>query len=306
MFPLVSFLLLILLSLIVGIIFGLFLKNSILRISNILLFTTVFIVIFLIGFSSGNYISTKDIFYVNFLLLISILSSLLVSFGSIIVTYFFEKKFFKNKKIFEKNKNKISLKIPFLLIIIIIFSLITGIYFNNLINEETLQYSIQFFLFILIFSVGLSIGGDSKLYENLKNMWKIYIYLPIGALLGSFIVASFMYFFISEKYILISSLGMGWYTYTSSFLLYTHGVEASFFGFLQNYLRELFTFFLIPFVARYFKSYSLITFGGATTMDNTLPVYILTLGKSTTVACLINGIIITIAVPPLLFLLSFL
>jgi uncharacterized membrane protein YbjE (DUF340 family) len=41
-------------------------------------------------------------------------------------------------------------------------------------------------------------------------------------------------------------------------------------------------------------------------MDNTLPVYILTLGKSTTVACLINGIIITIAVPPLLFLLSFL
>jgi len=47
------------------------------------------------------------------------------------------------------------------------------------------------------------------------------------------------------------------------------------------YLRELFTFFLIPFISRYFKSY-------------------------TTVACLINGIIITIAVPPLLFLLSFL
>ena len=162
MFPLVSFLL-ILLSLILGIIFGLILKSSILRISNILLFSTVFILICLIGFSSGNYISTtKDIFYVNFLLLISILSSLLVSFGSIIVTYFFEKKFFKNKNIFEKNENKLSLKFPFLLIIIIIFSLITGIYFNNLISEETLQYSIQFFLFILIFSVGLSIEINKK------------------------------------------------------------------------------------------------------------------------------------------------
>jgi Predicted membrane protein len=137
-------------------------------------------------------------------------------------------------------------------------------------------------------------------------MWKTYIYLPIGAILGSFISGLFIYLLILKQYVLVSSLGMGWYTYTSSFLLSTYGIEASFFGFLQNYLRELLTFFLIPFLSRYFKSYSLIAFGGATTMDNTLPVYILILGKQSTAACLINGIIITFAVPLILFITYFL
>jgi len=298
---------LILASLFLGIILGLILKNSILKISNILLIFSVFILIYFIGYSVGNYILTTDIFYINYLFLLSFSSSLVVSFGSMFGSYLLEKRFLKNKDIFENQKfeNKLSVKFSFLLAGTIVFSIISGMFFK-IFNENFLQFFIQIFLCILIFSAGLSIGGDSKLYENLKFMWKTYIYLPIGAILGSFISGLFIYLLILKQYVLVSSLGMGWYTYTSSFLLSTYGIEASFFGFLQNYLRELLTFFLIPFLSRYFKSYSLIAFGGATTMDNTLPVYILILGKQSTAACLINGIIITFAVPLILFITYFL
>jgi hypothetical protein len=121
---------LILASLFLGIILGLILKNSILKISNILLIFSVFILIYFIGYSVGNYILTTDIFYINYLFLLSFSSSLVVSFGSMFGSYLLEKRFLKNKDIFENQKfeNKLSVKFSFLLAGTIVFSIISGMF----------------------------------------------------------------------------------------------------------------------------------------------------------------------------------
>ena len=92
--------------------------------------------------------------------------------------------------------------------------------------------------------------------------------------------------------------GMGWYSFTGPFVAGWLGPQAGFTAFMFNILREQVAFILPPFLRR--PRAAMLSLGGATTMDNTLPVYISLYGREVAVASVSHGAILTLLVPVLL------
>ncbi len=90
-------------------------------------------------------------------------------------------------------------------------------------------------------------------------------------------------------------LGLGFYSFTGPFVAQAYGPAWGFTAFLTNILREQMTFVLVPLLRR--PKASMVSMGGATTMDNTLPVYVYTYGDEMSVVSLIHGLLLTLLVP---------
>ncbi|NAZ33797.1 MAG: LysO family transporter [Pyrobaculum sp.] len=93
------------------------------------------------------------------------------------------------------------------------------------------------------------------------------------------------------------ALGMGWYSFTGPYLASAGDAVGGAYGLLVNFLREQFTFLLGPVLARRFSKVGVLAVGGATTMDNTLPLYTALYGSSFALYAFANGVILTALVP---------
>ncbi len=93
------------------------------------------------------------------------------------------------------------------------------------------------------------------------------------------------------------AFGMGWYSFTGPYLASAGDAVGGAYGLLVNFLREQFTFLLGPVLARRFSKVGVLAVGGATTMDNTLPLYTALYGSSFALYAFANGVILTVAVP---------
>lgn len=70
--------------------------------------------------------------------------------------------------------------------------------------------------------------------------------------------------------------------------------------FLSNLMREIFSFFIIPFLAVHFNYYTCIAPAGATSEDTTLPVMLKYTNEETVVLSVLNGVICSFCVPILI------
>lgn len=93
------------------------------------------------------------------------------------------------------------------------------------------------------------------------------------------------------------AFGMGWYSFTGPYLTKSGDPVGGAYGLLVNFLREQFTFLLGPILARKFGKSGVLAAGGATTMDNTLPLYVALYGSQYALYAFANGFILTVAVP---------
>jgi len=93
------------------------------------------------------------------------------------------------------------------------------------------------------------------------------------------------------------AFGMGWYSFTGPYLASAGDAVGGAYGLLVNFLREQFTFLLGPVFARMFSKVGVLAVGGATTMDNTLPLYTALYGSSFALYAFANGVILTAVVP---------
>jgi uncharacterized membrane protein YbjE (DUF340 family) len=99
--------------------------------------------------------------------------------------------------------------------------------------------------------------------------------------------------------------GVTYYSLTMAVVTQKAGVELGFVAFLANFFREVLTFFLTPWLARYSKIVPL-ALGGASTMDTTLAVMKRSLGEEYALVGFASGVILSIIVPVLLItILSF-
>ena len=99
------------------------------------------------------------------------------------------------------------------------------------------------------------------------------------------------------NYSLSIVFGLGWYSFAGPFVAQHFGPVGGLTAFLVNVMREQATLILTPVLARF--KVSTVSLGGATTMDNTLPIYIYTYGEEATVPSIIHGFILTLLVPVL-------
>ena len=159
------------------------------------------------------------------------------------------------------------------IIISVIIGILGGLFFKNGFILENIDSFISLGLFLLLFFVGMDIGNNNEVFNQLRNMSKKILLLPIITILGSLIGGAIASYFISlslGESIAISS-GMGWYSF-SAIELSKINAHLGGVAFLSNVLRELSAILFIPFIAKKIGSYESVATAGATAMDSVLPV----------------------------------
>lgn len=184
------------------------------------------------------------------------------------------------------------------IIISVIIGILGGLFFKNGFILENIDSFISLGLFLLLFFVGMDIGNNNEVFNQLRNMSKKILLLPIITILGSLIGGAIASYFISlslGESIAISS-GMGWYSF-SAIELSKINAHLGGVAFLSNVLRELSAILFIPFIAKKIGSYESVATAGATAMDSVLPVINKSNPPDVTIIAFYSGLVITIIVP---------
>ncbi len=163
---------------------------------------------------------------------------------------------------------------------------------------EHLPFKEAIFYELLILAVfaGLATGRYFSTYLLKKNIRTLILSITsafIGGFIAGYVLA--LVFNMDIKTSMAISLGMGWYTYAGPLIASYEGVLIGNIAFLANFIREQLTFILVPFLRG--NPHSLLCIGGATTMDDTLPIYIAKLGKEYSILAISNGFLLTLLVP---------
>ena len=193
-----------------------------------------------------------------------------------------------------------------MIVVLTVLSLVLGIAYGYLDVGNTfismISQNTQVILYVLMFSVGISIGMHDGIMKKLKEYHvKIFI-IPVGIILGSLFggLLCAAIFKISVGHATAIASGLGWYSFAGATISKLAGAELGSIAFLSNLMRELFSFFIIPFLAAHLGYYTCIAPAGATSEDTTLPVMLKYTNEETVVLSVLNGIICSFFVPILI------
>lgn len=172
-----------------------------------------------------------------------------------------------------------------------------GYFFGDFINFD-ISTLIQIGLYLLLFFIGIDIGKNKNIFNDLKKIDKKVLLLPFITMLATLLggaVASLLLSLSLGEAVAVSS-GMGWYSF-SAIELSKVSVELGGIAFLSNIFRELLAILTIPFIAKKIGAFESISVAGATAMDSVLPV----INKSNTaeisIVSFYSGLVISLVVP---------
>ena len=155
-------------------------------------------------------------------------------------------------------------------------------------------------LYILLFLVGIDMGQQGNVLENIRNAGFKVLLVPgavvIGTLLFSFVGSFLLPLRIKET--VAAAAGFGWYSLAPT-LLAPYSLTLSAIAFLSNVLREIFSIVAIPLVARSIGYVECVSLPGAAAMDTVLPVIVGATHERITVYAFLSGLILSLLVPVL-------
>lgn len=189
------------------------------------------------------------------------------------------------------------------MILWIIVALGLGIYCGQGgMNEQVIQYITNHsdvILYLLMLSVGISVGTNKEIVHKVREMDARVWILPIGVVIGSLLGGIFAYLFngLTLSQNLGISSGLGWYSLSGVMLSDFYGADIGAITFLSNLLREFLSFLAIPLVAKYLNEYAAIAICGATSEDTTLPILIRCTSSEFIIFSVINGVVTSACVP---------
>ncbi len=191
--------------------------------------------------------------------------------------------------------------------------------FNVIPQDIDLSEASKYILYLLTFSVGLSLGLDRNLLPTIKSQPVRMLLLPFSTMIGTFIGAVAAWLLINAISIynqvgpdalnacpqgglgvldsLCVSAGFGYYSLSSILLNEARGVEIGTMALAANIIRELMTVVFAPLMARFFGPLAPISCGGATSMDSTLPIIQNTLGNQYVPLSIFHGVVMDFSVP---------
>lgn len=159
-------------------------------------------------------------------------------------------------------------------------------------------------LLLLMLSVGVSVGMRRGLLTILRHYHVKILAIPAGIIAGS--LAGGALLALATDWPLAPAIsiagGLGWYSLSGAAVSRLAGPEIGSIAFLASLLRELLSFFLIPFLARGLNGWTAIAPAAATSEDTTLPMLIRYTDEETAVFAVVNGILCSAAVPFLIAL----
>lgn len=187
----------------------------------------------------------------------------------------------------------------------IITALLGGIISGYYILPQSLTNSTEIIitiaLNILIFSVGIDVGSNKSLIENLKKKGFKLLCIPLCIIAGSMIgglITGILFNTPSNISLAIAS-GFGWYSLSGIILTSLCNAEVGTVAFLTNIFRELIAIVTIPFLAKYLNYYTTIAPAGATSMDTTLPLISESTNSQIAFIAFANGVVLSSLVPVL-------
>ena len=182
----------------------------------------------------------------------------------------------------------------------IIVGILLGYFIKSYINFD-ISLLIQFGLYLLLFFIGIDIGKNDNILNDLKKLNKKVLFLPfitvISSLAGGAVASILLSLSIGEAVAI--SAGMGWYSF-SAIELSKVSVEWGGIAFLSNIFRELLAIFLIPVIAKKIGSFESISVAGATAMDSVLPIINRSNPAEISIISFYSGLVISIIVPILI------
>lgn len=188
-----------------------------------------------------------------------------------------------------------------MVIVALLVGVLVGILFDNTIIDMLITHR-QYALYLLMFTVGISVGLNDGIFEKIKEYkFKIFI-IPFGIITGSilsgFICKLIIGHDLRESMAIVS--GLGWYSLASVSITSLYSVEIGGIAFLSNLLREIFTFILIPPIAKYLNEFSCIAPAAATSEDTTLAMIVKYTSPTVAIIAVFNGVICSAVVPILI------
>lgn len=162
----------------------------------------------------------------------------------------------------------------------------------------------NYLLYMLMFSVGMSVGNDAETLQGFRKLPKRIVALPFlsitGSLLGGVVAALILG---SDFFSTIAiSSGQAYYSLSSIIITERLGIALGAIALLTNVIRELLAIVLAPLLAKYIGPLAPIAAGGATTMDVTLAPILRASGKEYLVPSIYNGFVCDFSVPILVTL----
>jgi uncharacterized membrane protein YbjE (DUF340 family) len=160
-------------------------------------------------------------------------------------------------------------------------------------------------LYLLMFLVGISVGGDRKTWKTLKEMNLKIVLVPLTVIVGSLLGAGIMALVLNKltlKEGLAVGAGFGYYSLSSIIITKFYSETLGAVALMSNMIREILTLLLVPLIGKYFGKLAPIASGGATSMDTTLPIITQSSGKDYAIISVFSGVVLTILVP---FLVTF-
>ncbi|MBU2622057.1 MAG: lysine exporter LysO family protein [Proteobacteria bacterium] len=158
---------------------------------------------------------------------------------------------------------------------------------------------------LLLFLVGIGIGGNNTAWEMIKRNNAKILLVPVSIIFGTLLGSALLSFWLKEITLrdsLAVVSGFGYYSLSSIIITRLEGEALGVLALLSNIFREISTLLLTPLLVKYFGRLAPIASGGATSMDTTLPVIIRFTGKEYGIISIFSGIVLTLVAP---FLITF-
>lgn len=162
----------------------------------------------------------------------------------------------------------------------------------------------QWILYLLMFSVGISVGLHKGILVEIRRHHIKILVIPLGIIIGSLaggLLCGLIMHYPLNQAISVAG-GLGWYSLSGVAIGNFAGVKLGSIAFLSNLIREIGAFFMIPFLSRHFNSYTCIAPAAATSEDTTLTMIIRHTNEETVVFSVLNGILCSAFVPVLISL----
>ncbi|WP_338604027.1 lysine exporter LysO family protein [Sulfolobus tengchongensis] len=262
----------------------------------------VVMLILTISYWAGEEITINEVLTIIFTsLALSILSILITYFSGITIDFYNRKILIKkgeNMKIRYEGADKggiVKYMAPFVIgwILGLFIHISTVNLLVNLVNYE---------LYALASILGYIMGKDLNL-KILLNSGKDSLLSILITILGDILLAVIIFALRITNFsvALVIALASGWYSYVGPLVAVSTNPYLGTLAFLINFLREQFTYILVPLLLRLkFEPRSAIAVGGATAMDTTLPLYVETLGKEYALSAMVTGVLLTLVIPIIL------
>ena len=160
---------------------------------------------------------------------------------------------------------------------------------------------IDFGLYLLLFLVGMDMGKQGTMLNDIKAAGFKVLLVPAVVVVGTFAFAALAGLVLptGAKDAVAASAGFGWYSLAPT-LLQGYSLTVSATAFLSNVMREIFSIIFVPVVARKIGYVECTALCGATAMDTLLPVVVGATHERITIYSFVTGVILSLAVPVLI------